>query len=65
MFEGAAAMKLGERANDVPSCRLSTRQDDQSHTPFPALEIHCPHKTDPKVWLSHQLGNAALPALQL
>ncbi len=62
MFEGAAAMKLGERANDVPSCRLSTRQDDQL---FPALEIHCPHKTDPKVWLCHQLGNAALPALQL
>ncbi len=61
--EGAAAMKLGERAKDVP--RLSTRQDDQSHTSFPALEIHSPQKTDPKVWLSHQLGNAALPALQL
>ena len=42
MFGSAAALKLGVRANDVPSCRPSTRQDDQSHTSFPALEIHCP-----------------------
>ncbi len=65
MLEGAAALKFGERANDVLSCRVSTRQDDQSHTSFPALELHCPQKTDPTIWLSHQLGNAALPALQL
>ncbi len=38
--EGAAAMKLGERAKDVP--RLSFLQDDQSHTSFPALELHYP-----------------------
>ena len=55
-------MKLGERAMHVhvPGCGLFTRQDGQSHTSSPALELHCPHKTDPKVWLSHQLGNAAL-----
>ena len=46
--DGAAAMKLGERAKDVP--RLSTRPDDQSHTSFPALELHYPKKTDLKVW---------------
>lgn len=34
----AAAMKLGERAEDVP--RLSFLQDDQSHTSIPALELH-------------------------
>ena len=61
--EGAAALKLGERAKDAP--RPSNRQDDQSHTSFPALELHYPHKADPKVSLSHHLGNAALPALQL
>ena len=61
IFERAAAIRLGERvnlrANDVPSC-------NQSHTSFPALEIHA-DKTDPEVDLSHQLGNAALAALQL
>ncbi len=38
--EGAAAMKLGERAKDVP--RLSFLQDDQFHSSFPALELHYP-----------------------
>ncbi len=39
-IEGAAAISLGERAKDVP--RLSFLQDDQSHTSFPALELHYP-----------------------
>ncbi len=53
VFEGAAAMKLGEHVDSSGSYFVSR------------LEIYCVSKRYHKVRLSHQLGNAALPALQL
>jgi len=40
MFQDAAAMQLGERANDAEK----THQKGQSHTSFPAWNVHCPNK---------------------
>ena len=47
----------------VPIRNPDTKRVTESS--FPALEIHYAHNTDPEVYLSHQLGDAALPALQL
>ena len=58
--EGVAATKLDTRALDIPSRLIRS-------VPYPLsrVESHSAQKGDPKDWLSHQLGNAALPALQL
>ena len=62
--EDAAAMKVSARtihpAIDCRSIRMVSPV-----LRFPPGNLLVPHKGDPKVRMSHQLGNAALPALQL